>query len=181
MQSSISHTTQSGGYALLFVILAISVLASATASIASIAQREAFISNGVAESQRAFYAADAGIDCGLYYMRKDNLNGLPFKCMSAAGLTDENVGLTQFSFPFDFKQINSNNPSCGFITINTLASWTPVGGGGPVTGVEIQSRGYNKCTVLDTNIATNTTIWRPNYKDPTVLERRMVVRYVPGS
>lgn len=169
------------GFALLFVILAISVLAAATSSIATIAQRESFISNTIVESQRAFYAADTGLECGLYFMRKDNVSLLPFKCMTSAGIVNEVTGgsATQFQYPFDFSQADQTNPSCGIVNINTNATWTPTGGGASVTGVEIISRGYNKCTANGSN--KNPTIKAPNTTDPTLLERRMVSRYVPGT
>lgn len=173
-----SFQKKNKGFALLFVILAISVLAAATSSIATIAQRESFISNTIVESQRAFYAADTGLECGLYFMRKDNLNGLPFKCMTVGGATDEAGSDFVFEFPFDFQEVDTTNPSCGIVTINTQATWTDNVGSG-FSGVEIISRGYNKCTVTDVN--PNDDVYRPNTADPTLLERRMVSRYVPGT
>ena len=63
---------KSGGFALLFAILASSVLLSISLSIFSIASREILFSSFGRESQQAFFAADVGVECALYWDFRSN-------------------------------------------------------------------------------------------------------------
>ena len=55
------------GFALLFAILASSVLLSVAVAIWNIALREVILSSFGRESQSAFYAADTGAECAMYW------------------------------------------------------------------------------------------------------------------
>lgn len=55
------------GFALLFAVLATSVLLSISVSIWNIALREVVLSSFGRESQVAFYVADSAIECALYW------------------------------------------------------------------------------------------------------------------
>lgn len=61
------HATRSGGFALLFAILASSILLSVGLAIWNIAFREVILSSFGRESQSAFYIADSAIECALYW------------------------------------------------------------------------------------------------------------------
>jgi len=58
---------RSAGFALLFAVLATSVLLAVSASIWNIAMREVILSSFGRESQVAFFAADSGLECALYW------------------------------------------------------------------------------------------------------------------
>lgn len=55
------------GFAMLFAVLTSSVLLSIGLSIFSLTIKELALSSSGRESQAAFYAADSGIECGLYW------------------------------------------------------------------------------------------------------------------
>lgn len=59
--------SKKSGFALLFAVLASSVLLSVSLAIWSIAFREVVLSSFGRESQSAFYIADSAIECALYW------------------------------------------------------------------------------------------------------------------
>jgi len=61
------HNSCSRGFALLFAVLASSVLLSIGAAIWNIAFREVLLSSFGRESQSAFYIADTAIECAFYH------------------------------------------------------------------------------------------------------------------
>jgi hypothetical protein len=61
------RTNRHRGYTLLFAVLFSSLLLAIGISILFISKKEVELSSGGRESQFAFYAADAGIECALYY------------------------------------------------------------------------------------------------------------------
>ena len=61
------------GFTLFIAIVIMGVLLIIAMSMASLATRQAFISTTGRESQLAFYAADTGIECALYWdINNDN-------------------------------------------------------------------------------------------------------------
>lgn len=55
------------GFALVFTVLIVSLILALAMTIADISYRQALLSNLARDSQVAFYQADAGLDCGMYY------------------------------------------------------------------------------------------------------------------
>lgn len=55
------------GFALVFTVLIVSLILALTMTIADISYRQSVLSNLARDSQAAFYQADAGLECGLYY------------------------------------------------------------------------------------------------------------------
>lgn len=65
-EHSTIHTTKSG-FAMLFTVLVISIIMSLAIGIANVTFKQNLLSSIAKDSLIAFYAADAGVECGLYY------------------------------------------------------------------------------------------------------------------
>ncbi len=61
------------GFVALFTVLIVSVILAMAIGIASISLKEIVLSSSATEGSKAFYAADSGIECALYY---DRVNGI---------------------------------------------------------------------------------------------------------
>jgi hypothetical protein len=57
----------SSGFAMLFTVLIVSIILAIGISISNIAYKQTVLSSLAKDSQVAFYEADAGTECGLYY------------------------------------------------------------------------------------------------------------------
>jgi hypothetical protein len=55
------------GFAMLFTVLIISVILSIALGISDLTFKQTLLSNSAKNSQLAFYQADSGVECGLYY------------------------------------------------------------------------------------------------------------------
>ncbi|HEY0980268.1 MAG TPA: hypothetical protein VGE18_02575 [Candidatus Paceibacterota bacterium] len=55
------------GFAMLFTVLVISIIMSLAIGIANVTFKQNLLSSIAKDSLVAFYAADAGVECGLYY------------------------------------------------------------------------------------------------------------------
>lgn len=83
------------GFALVFTVLIVSLILSLALTIADVSYRQSVLSNLARDSQAAFYQADAGLECGLYY------------------------DLTKISFPKGSKQKDvPTTLTCGLMTLN---------------------------------------------------------------
>ena len=68
------HTTEvRRGFTLLLAVLVSSVLIALGSAIYDIVSKEIILSSAGRESQFSFYAADTGIECGLYHDLKNDL------------------------------------------------------------------------------------------------------------
>lgn len=147
------------GFALLFAILASSVLLSVAVAIWSIALREVVLSSFGRESLSAFYASDSGAECALYWDLKgafatstDSPPGAPIICAEQnitpiPGYRDTRNAVSSFSL---------GAPVCADVTV---AKNDSDGDGFSLTTIE--SRGHNTC---DTG-------------NPTYVERGLRVTY----
>lgn len=61
------------GFALLIAIIFMSVMLSFGLTLGSLAYKQQILASNAVESQYAFYAADAGLECALYADQKQNL------------------------------------------------------------------------------------------------------------
>ena len=138
----------SRGFTLLLAILVSSVLIALGSAIFDIAIREVTLSSSGRESQFAFYSADTGIECALYWDLKQSA----FATTSSLGTVacgginadvtrvDTNVGtvnetrVTTFSFPL---------PTAAPCTsVRVTRQYYPV-------RTTIQSSGYNTCVTTN--------------------------------
>ncbi len=63
------------GFVALFTVLIVSVILAMAIGIASISLKEIVLSSSATEGSKAFYAADSGIECALYYDRVNAIQG----------------------------------------------------------------------------------------------------------
>lgn len=61
------QTQKNKGFAMLFTVLIISVILSIALGIADLTFKQTILSNLAKNSQLAFYQADSGVECGMYY------------------------------------------------------------------------------------------------------------------
>lgn len=141
------------GFALLFAVLASSVFLSIGLAIWNISLRQVIFSSFGRESQIAFYAADTGVECALYYDTKQDAfnpaSGITsIDCGGGAINFSQNGGVTLVQ---NIQLTGSNSGPCADVTVTKDAS------GGTV----IEARGHNTCVTTS----------------PTLVERGLKVTY----
>lgn len=127
-----------------------SLLFSAGMAIANIALRELALSSAGRESQFAFYAADTGAECALYWDRQKDIfdDGAPptFRC-AGRDITSSPDGTKTF---FTVNLSDDVNAPCALVEVDKTV------------GTKIESRGRNDCGTGD---------------NPARVERAIRVRY----
>lgn len=91
---------RSAGFTILFAVLVASLLLSIGLAIFNIALKEIILSSTARESQYAFYAADSGIECALYFDLQEEAFSIsaihgPIDCNDAP-IPNEGGGSTDF-------------------------------------------------------------------------------------
>jgi hypothetical protein len=130
-------TKKKNGFAILYSVLIASILLAIGLAILNITIKELLFSSLGRESQFAFYAADTGAECALYWDIKndafsissppyDNINCID-KIISVTGSPNEKT----FKINFAPKQ-----PYCATVTVKKIES--------PAETI-IEARGYNNC------------------------------------
>lgn len=132
-----THPNKQKGFTLFIAIVITATLLLVSTGIATIALKEAFLTSSARESQHAFYAADTGIECALFWDLRNttgesaferdeedliNCNGQVFSVGGAS--------VSTFSLTLD------PDPYCSIVTVTKSNS-------APKT--VIQSLGYNTC------------------------------------
>jgi Tfp pilus assembly protein PilX len=103
------HVMQSEkGFAMLFAVLVSSVLLSIGLSIFNLMLKEIALSSSGRESQFAFYAADTGIECALYW---------DFKASSPVMFATSSASQTG---AWRDQYIDANSPSCVTLSADSL-------------------------------------------------------------
>lgn len=176
MKNFFTQIKKSKGFALLFAVLAASVLLSIGLSIFNLTVKELSLSSYSRESQFSFYAADSGAECGLYWDIKGN-SGTTFATSStdASGASsilcgNQTLPLTVVSSDLHDETITfsmplndaSNENYCALVTV---AKTDP--GDTGLSSTVISSRGYNVCN----------SSALPTWGDPNLVERALSVSY----
>ncbi len=156
MQNYHSATRESQrGFALLFAVLTGSMLLAVGLAIFSIALKELDLSTAGRESQYAFYAADSGLECALYYDSEGVFpengedegfspasvvcpNNLQF--LENASSADADSAITTFTF--EIPQSDSITTPCAIVSVEKEAV---AGSAEGEVSTTIVSRGYNTC------------------------------------
>ena len=134
------------GMALLIAVIATSALLLASIAISDISFKQQLISYSGRESKIAFYAADAGLECALYYDLKvddffntPNTNPLAARSLECNGIpaTVHNITTAQGADPF-ISRFSYNLPSglCVIVEIEKITSGSNI-------LTQVTSRGYN--------------------------------------
>jgi len=130
------HSQEQSGFVLLFSLVVSAIIFFVGAGIFSITFKELIVSSLGKESQKAIFAADAGVECALYGDRSNvnafSARGIPFSCFGKP----VNPTLDRGAFKF---QISFEDSSCAVVTVLKLS-------GGESSGTDIFAQGYNRCT-----------------------------------
>lgn len=161
MKKNIKHLNNKKGYAVIFSVVVISVVVIVTLAISALVQKGLELSSIGQQSMEAFFAADAGIECALYWdigQRKDDM--------------------------FGFYGSGAPKPiRCG----STLQSVTPTPIGGDNSHLRFSTRistgDVERCVDVDIKFTTPDTVVKANGynncdpSDPNRVERGLEVRY----
>ena len=127
----------SKGFVVLFTVLIASIVLAMTVGISQIALREVVLSASAKEAQYAFFAADTGAECALYWdINKNNfdLNNSTVNTPECAGKQVSNFQNNSPEFSFEFEINNSN---C--IKVNIDKNYSE----NNISNTKIESLGYN--------------------------------------
>lgn len=183
----LQKNTQSG-FVILFSMLISTLILMMSAGIFRVAQKETILSSYSRESQKAFYAADAGVECALYWdistlisvtkfdttLPDDSLT-TSFECGTDADGVARSIQAYKYNavgvydHVFGFRFANLDGDGCSFVFVEKNNSQPSVNPGDPPLPKEtrITAVGYNVCS---DDI--------PDLDDPTLLERRLSVQYL---
>ena len=129
------------GVALYVAITITGALVLVSFAIINIALKQITISTLSRDSQAAFYAADSGAECALFWDLK-NSTGSAFSTSSATQIScfrnSETVGGGGSNGTSTFDISFAPDPYCANVTV---AKWYD----GPVLKTRIESKGYNTC------------------------------------
>lgn len=133
------------GFAMLFSVLISSLLVAIGLSIFSLTLKELTISTSARESQVAFYAANSGMDCAIYWNFEGKFvdNAPTFQCGESLGSASAGSNVYKFKFYITTNAdgtANTDGP-CVDVVVNKD---NDVGGDSQPDTV-IESRGKNIC------------------------------------
>ena len=112
------------GFTLLFTLLIISISLSISVGVSNLLREEIKLSGTAKDSQLAFYAADSGTECALYWHTKER------DLLLSAGGTCSGVNIPS---PGNSFNLSFDNGTCTSVDVST------------VSGITITSRGYSTC------------------------------------
>ncbi|OHA92510.1 MAG: hypothetical protein A2665_02645 [Candidatus Zambryskibacteria bacterium RIFCSPHIGHO2_01_FULL_46_30] len=143
MNKELGIINKERGFTLFIALVVMGTLLLITAGIASLATRQALISASNRESQHAFYAADTGIECALYWDVKNPTGISAFATSTSSNITCDGtpatVGGGGDSNPTSiFSFILTPDPYCVAVAVTKVY----------ISGVlrtTIESQGYNTC------------------------------------
>ena len=72
------------GFALLFSVLIISVIATVAFGLANIIYKQKLLTSVAVDSGKAFYMADSGMECALYTLSQVSTQATPIVCLDPA-------------------------------------------------------------------------------------------------
>ncbi len=136
--------SESRGFTLLLAVLVSSILLSIGFAIFNILSKEVILSSSGRESQFAFYAADAGIECALYadtaldaFATSSTITEITCGALPST-LTRTDDG-TDFVTTFTFTSGTGNSAQCVDVVVTRRNPKRTV----------IESYGHNTCTLTD--------------------------------
>lgn len=156
------HYTTNQGFVILFTILISSLVLLMALGIANVATKEVTLSIQSRDAARAFFAADAGMECALYADKHDDAFHQGIASILCNGIsipvTLLNNTATQFSF---YSKVGVNDDNCVYVNIDT--DYTDIHGVPHLT--RITALGYN--TLFDNDTQT----CGENLSNPRRIER----------
>jgi len=187
-----THTTESG-IALLFVILVTSVLLTVAIGISNIAYKELVFAVEARDSDIAFFAADTGLECGLYWDQNQVAQGAflqtpAITSASCAGVTFPISGpavTTNYSllgsgggsgpptsYQYEYTFILPTTATCSKVIVDKLYDAT----GMTLTNTTVSSYGYN-VNHWDASSNPNACITPTESNNTNIVNRALQVTY----
>lgn len=135
------------GFTLFIAIILIGTLLLIATGVVSLAVRQSLISASGRESQHAFYAADTGMECALYWDVKNSNGSSAFSTSTGSTIfcnKDANNPSNQWVVGGSYTSIINYisflpEPYCAVVTVTKYLSGN----------TKIESKGYNTCSSLD--------------------------------
>jgi hypothetical protein len=148
---TIRNIQKNKGFVLLFAVSISAILLAIALGAANISLKELQFSTSAKDTNDAFFAADAGTECALYYDRSDQNKfplGGPAPAPISCGSGNITVGFSAGTYSFTVIGLGSAGTSCSKVTVSKaiIAPFTT-----------IISKGYNvgntsgTCTPLPSN------------------------------
>lgn len=164
------------GFIILYAVVVSAIIALLTAGIFSVALRQGQLSTTSRESVKAFFAADAGLECAFYHdIKQGGFTAGP----SIAGAVQCLSGVEQVNYQtvnidgrdidvYDFIYMVNEDDERDGCAVVIVRKGINLPGAGLIT--EITSRGFNSCIGVNSD---------SGIVDPLVVERRLKAWY-PG-
>jgi hypothetical protein len=134
----INRHTKIKGFTLLISIVVTSMLLLVSFVVANIAYKQLVLANSNQESQYAFYNADTGIECAVYWDFRNGASAFTQPLSGAPVCNGQPLNVSVVSAATTTFTLNFSAPGKGCVTVN-------VGKYGDGTTI-IDSKGYNTCT-----------------------------------
>ncbi len=140
---ALSERSESNGFTLFVAIIVMGTLLLIATGIVSLAVRQALTSASGRESQYAFYAADTGIECALYWDVKNATGISAFATSTSSNITCNDIFATvggggNSSPTSIFSFTLTPEPHCAIVAVTKFYV-------GSVLRTTIESKGYNTC------------------------------------
>jgi len=149
-EKEIKEKSSEGGFTLLIAIVTTSMLLIVSFVVVNIALKQLVLANAGKESQHAFYNADSGTECAVYWDLKGSTTGDPSKFdvstpgqIECNGQTISTGSQTVPTIPSQPSVIGGSPDSIFYISFAKGCAIVRVTKSGGTT--EIDSRGYNTC------------------------------------
>jgi len=180
------------GFVILFSILISSIILLMASGIYNIVQKQVVLSSYAKQSQKAFYAADAALDCALFYDLSPLLvqTAFPIDVLGAystdltcgggdtearllSGITGTGDDDYPYAYVFRYYGLQENfagdyiDSGCSYVLVEKKGTL------GSLIETRVTAAGFNTCT--DSLIQGVYNV--PDFDDPTLLERRLSVQY----
>jgi Tfp pilus assembly protein PilX len=131
------------GFTLFIAMVVMATLMLVSTAIASLAVKGSFIYSTARDSQHAFYAADSGVECALYWDVKNPSGYSAFSTSTPSTITCNGssfiVGGSSNNPSSTFRVTLSPDPYCADVKVTKL----------PDGSTTIESSGYNTCDLLN--------------------------------
>ncbi|MBU1727720.1 hypothetical protein KKA39_00140, partial [Patescibacteria group bacterium] len=156
------------GFVILFAVMLSSIVLALALGVSNIALKEINFSTSAKDANDAFFAADTGAECALYYDRSDNnafIEDSPISVLNCAGSNINLIGAISPEnafWSFHISGLGSTGRSCARVNVSKDYTTTP-------TTTTIISKGYSS-----DDLNSDDTFCTPG---PKAVERELEVTY----
>lgn len=141
VQHQFGRRQTGAGFVILFAVTLTAILLTISLGVADIALQENKFASSARDANDAFFAADTGIECALFFDKPPTAfpvpaSAIPVAC-AAATPTSTTVGNT-VTYSFNITGLGSNDTSCAKVTVKKDGDISP-----PYILTTVVSKGYN--------------------------------------